>query len=428
MTEENKVSYTKKYTYYTLFVLGMMNIIDIFTSNAGPLVASFVVDEFFISRGVPENEAYALYGAAMALLSLFFILGLAVRFIADRYGRRPALIINIVGMTIGAIITILSQDFLTFFIGAIFGAVFLTADIQMLLMNEECPPEKRSQFVTSVMIMGLLGALLVIFMRYLYMSGANPNWRALYFLTLIGGIIVTILAAFTLKESSIYLTMKARKAANPEKFPEKESFGKSMKSVFKLNNFRTIVKILIVGILGVLGGMVARSYWEPFMSQNFTFNEVNIIYIIRYLISIPFGIMIGRINDKIGRKAGLYTTLICAPVFLILCLLTISLGNVIITGLFYGLFIYSIWLTPTTTGTMINELTPTQYRGTVSIFSLLFAYVLIAAFVIFFSILVLWLSFETVFIISTVPGCLVALIIVIKKLPETKATDLTKVE
>ena len=77
---------------------------------------------------------------------------------------------------------------------------------------------------------------------------------------------------------------------------------------------------------------------------------------------------------------------------------------------------------------MINEQTPTQYRGTVSIFSLLFAYVLIAAFVIFFSILVLWLSFETVFIISTVPGCLVALIIVIKKLPETKATDLTKVE
>ncbi|GAG89318.1 unnamed protein product, partial [marine sediment metagenome] len=287
------------------------------------------MDEFFISRGVPENEAYAIYGASMALLSLFFILGLAVRFIADRYGRRPALLINIIGMTLGAIITIISQDFLTFYIGAILGAVFLTADIQMLLMNEECPPEKRSQFVTSVMIMGLLGALLVIFMRYLFMSGANPNWRVLYFLTFIGGIIVTILAIFTLKESSIYLTMKARKAANPEKFPEKESFAKSMKSVFKLNNFRTIVMILIVSVLAVVGGMVARSYWEPFMSQNFTFNEVNIIYIIRYLISIPFGIMIGRINDKIGRKAGLYTTLICAPVFLILCLLTISLGNVI---------------------------------------------------------------------------------------------------
>jgi len=427
MTEENKVSYTKKYTYYTLFVMGMMNIIDIFTSNVGPLVASFVVDEFFISRGVPENVAYAQYGMAMATLSFFFVIGLAVRFIADRYGRRPALIINIVGMTIGALITILSQDFLMFYIGSIFGAVFLTADIQMLLMNEECPAEKRSQFVTSVMIMGLVGALLVILMRYLFMSGANPNWRALFFLTLIGGIIVTLLAVFTLKESSVYLTMKAKRAANPEKFPEKESFGKAMKSVYKLNNFRTIFMALIVGVLGVLGGMVERAYWEPFMSKNFTFNEVNIIYIIRYLISIPYGVMIGRINDKIGRKTGLYTTLIGAPLFLILCLITLSMGNVIITGLFYGLFIYSIWLTPTTTGTLVNELTPTQYRGTVSIFNLLIAYVLIAAFTIFFSILVLWLSFDIVFLIAVVPGCLIAIPIVWKKLPETRATDLTKV-
>ena len=138
--------------------------------------------------------------------------------------------------------------------------------------------------------------------------------------------------------------------------------------------------------------------------------------------------MIGRINDKIGRKAGLYTTLICAPVFLILCILTINLGNVIITGLFYGLFIYSIWLTPTTTGTLVNELTPTQYRGTVSIFNLLFAYIIIAGFSIFFAILVLWLSFETVFLIAVVPGCLIAIPIVYKKLPETRATDLTKVE
>ena len=428
MTEENRVSYTKKYTYYTLFVMGMMNIIDIFTSNVGPLVASFVVDEFFLSRGVPENVAYAQYGLAMAVLPLFFIVGLAVRFIADRYGRRPALIINILGMTLGALITIFSQTFFMFFIGAVLGAIFLTADIQMLLINEECPAEKRSQFATLVMIMGLVGALLVILMRFLFMSGSNPNWRALYFLTFIGGIIVSILAIFTLKESSVYLTMKAQRQANPEKMQQRVGLGKAMKAVFKLQNFKTILFALMVGVLGVLGGMVARAYWEPFMSKNFTFDEVNIIYIIRYLISIPFGAMIGQINDRVGRKVGLYTTLICAPVFLILCLFTLSMGNVIITGLFYGLFIYSIWLTPTTTGTLVNELTPTELRGTVSIFNLLFAYVLIAGFTIFFSILVIWLSFETVFLIAVVPGCLIAIPIVLKKLPETKATDLTKVE
>ena len=58
MTEENRVTYTKKYTYYSLFVLGLINIIDIFTSNVGPLVVSFVVDEFLISKGANTNAKY----------------------------------------------------------------------------------------------------------------------------------------------------------------------------------------------------------------------------------------------------------------------------------------------------------------------------------------------------------------------------------
>jgi MFS family permease len=428
MTEENRVTYTKKYTYYSLFVLGLINIIDIFTSNVGPLVVSFVVDEFLISKGVPENVAYAQYGAVMALAPLFFIIALGIRYLADRYGRKPALIINVAGMGVSALLIIISQTFLMYVLGALLGSIFLTADIQVLLINEECPKEKRSQFATLVMIIGLVGALLVILMRFLFMSGPNPNWRALFFLTFIGGIIVTVLVIFTMKESSIYLTMKAQRAAHPELQQQKESFAKAMKSIFKLKNFRTIMFILVVGILGVLGGFMERSFWEPFMSQNFSFNEVNIIYIVRYLISIPFGALIGQINDKVGRKVGLLITLICAPVFLILCLFTIGYGNAIITGLFYGLFIYSIWLTPTTTGTMTNELTPTKYRGTMSVFALLLAYIIIVIATVFFSILRIWLSFEMVFILAVIPGCLIAIPIVIKKLPETVATDLTKVE
>jgi MFS family permease len=386
------------------------------------------VNEFLISKGVPENVAYAQYGMVMALSPLFFIIALFIRYIADRYGRKPALIINVVGMAFSALLLIISTNFWMYVIGSLLGSIFLTADMQLLLINEECPKEKRSQFATFVMIIGLVGALMVILMRFLFMSGANPNWRALFFLTFIGGVIVTILVIFTLKESSIYLTMKAQQAVHPERVQKKESFIQAMKQIFKLKNFRVIFLIVIVGILGVIGGFLERAYWEPFMSQNYTFDEVNIIYIIRYLISIPFGALIGRINDKVGRKAGLLTTLICAPVFLILCIISIRAGNVILTGIFYGLSIYSIWLTPNTTGTMVNELTPTKYRGTISIFALLFAYVIIAIITVFFAILKLWLSFETVFLIAVIPSCLIAIPIVIKKLPETKATDLTKVE
>ena len=178
-----------------------MNLIDIFTSNASPLVASFVVNEFLISKGMPENEAYALYGIGMSLLPLFMLLSLGIKYIADRYGRKIALTINMLGMSISAVFVIFSQDFSSYLLGALIGNAFIAADIQMLLVNEEAPKEKRSQYFMVIKIIGLIGALLVPFMRGIFITSDNPNWRAIFFLPFIGGSIVSLLIIFTLKES-----------------------------------------------------------------------------------------------------------------------------------------------------------------------------------------------------------------------------------
>jgi MFS family permease len=426
--DEYKVTYTKKYIYYSAAILGFINLIDIFMSNVGPLVVSFVVDEFLISRGVPVNVAYAQYGAAMGLLPIFGLISVMIRYLADKYGRKFALVINVAGMTLGALFIIFAQNFWIYVLGTLLGGLFLAADIQLLFMNEESPKEKRSQFVNAVRIVGLCGALLVPILRGVFITTSNPNWRALFLLPLIAGVIVTVLVIATFKESSVYLTMKAQKAAKPQKQQEKISFITAVKATFKLKNFKIIFLTFFTGFLGVMAGFTFRSYWEPFLSQNFEFNEVNMIYIIRYLISIPLGAAVGLVNDKVGRKAGLLLTLIMLPVFLILCLITVQSQNIILTGLFYGLFIYSLWLTPGTTGTMVNELTPTQYRGTIQVFLGIVYVALLVITSVIFAILILWLSFETVFLIAVIPGCLIAIPLAIKVLPETKATDLTEVE
>ncbi len=426
--EEDRISYTKKYIYYSAAILGFINLIDIFMSNIGPLVVSFVVDEFLISRGVPENMAYAQYGLAMALVPLVGLISVMIKYLADKYGRKFALVINVAGMTLGALLIIFAQDFWVYVIGTLLGGLFLAADIQLLFINEEAPKEKRSQFVNAIRIVGLVGALLVPIFRGIFITSSNPNWRALFLLPLIAGIAVTLIVIVTFKESSVYLTMKAQKQANPDQQKEKISFFKAVKASLKLQNFRIIFLTFLTGFLGVMAGFTFRSYWEPFLSQNFEFNEVNMIYITRYLISIPLGAAVGLINDKVGRKAGLLTTLIMLPVFLILCLIAVQSKSMILTGIFYGLFIYSLWLTPATTGTMVNELTPTQYRGTITVFLGIVYVALLVVTSVIFAILVLWLSFEMVFFIAVIPGCLVAILLTIKALPETKATDLTKVE
>ena len=56
--KKNRVSYSKNYIYYAAWVFGMANLLDIFSSNAVPLIKSFVIDEFFLQRGIAENIAY----------------------------------------------------------------------------------------------------------------------------------------------------------------------------------------------------------------------------------------------------------------------------------------------------------------------------------------------------------------------------------
>ncbi len=408
-----------------------MNLIDIFTSNASPLVASFVVNEFLISKGMPENEAYALYGIGMSLLPLFMLLSLGIKYIADRYGRKIALTINMLGMSISAVFVIFSQDFSSYLLGALIGNAFIAADIQMLLVNEEAPKEKRSQYFMVIKIIGLIGALLVPFMRGIFITSDNPNWRAIFFLPFIGGSIVSLLIIFTLKESSVYLTMKERKKKEDpspqERYDNKESFIQSMKRIPKLKNFKIVILILIVGLLGSMGGMSFRSYWEPFLATNFTLEEVNLIYYLRYLISIPWGYFIGFLNDKKGRKAGLLTNLIILPIFLIISLICIKNNLIILTGLTYGIFIFALWLIPDTTGIMSNELIPTRYRASIAIFTTLIGLFIFVGISIFFSILRLWLDFETLFLVIVIPGCLVAIPLTIKFLPETRGTDLTMI-
>lgn len=426
--DEYEVSYTKKYIYYSAAILGFINLIDIFMSNAGPLVVSFVVQEFLIDKGVPENVAYAQYGAAMAFLPLAGLLSVMIRYLADKHGRKFALIINVVGMTIGALLILFAQNFWIYVLGSLLGGLFLAADIQLLFMNEQSPKEKRSRFVNGVRIIGLCGALMVPIFRGFFITTTDPNWRGLFLLPLIAGVIVSLLVIFTFKESSVYLTMKAQKEANPETQKQQVKFFQAVKASTKLPNFKTIFMTFFVGFLGVMAGFTFRAYFEPYLSQNFTFNEVNIIYIIRYLISMPLGAAIGYINDKVGRKAGVLTTLILLPIFLLLCLWAVQMQSIWLVGIFYGLFIYSLWLTPSTTATMIDEQTPTKLRGTIDVFIGIVYVALLVVTAVFFAILVLWFPFETVFLIAVIPGCLIAIPLAIKYLPETKATDLTKVE
>ena len=431
--EKNRVKYSPKYIYYAAVVFGIINLLDIFSSNAGPLTKSYVIEEFFLSKGIAENIAYSQYSLLGIIGMPLMLLALSMRYLADKRGRKFALIVNIIGMTIGAALILISENFFIFMIGYFFSGFFLTADIQLLMITEESPRDKRSQFLAFARIIGLVGAILVPFSRSIFLAGENPNWRGIYYAPVAIGIIATLLAIFTIKESSVYLTMKKQNEfeesqSENEVKPEKEGFFKTLKKAKKVKNFKIIVITTIIGALGMLGGMAEREFMEPFLSATFSLSNVNLIYYIRYLISMVVGVIIGVVRDKMGRKAGLLATLIIQSVFVGLFFLFVSMNQVILAGLAYGIFIYAIFMNPVTAGLIVNELSPTKYRGTVITWTGLISFGLIMVWMIIQGILVLWIDFAWLIVIATVPFSLVAIILLFKFVPETKGVDLSTIE
>ena len=425
------VKYSVKYILYAAGILGVINLLDIFSSNATPLIQSFIVQEFFVDKGIDAAIGYARMNLLTLLAFPLAIIALSLKFIVDKYGRKPGLIISIIGMTIGAILVAFSQNFLMYMIGNLMGSLFLAADIQLMMVQEESPIDKRARYLAFARIIGLLGALLVPLSREIFLSGSEPNWRAIYYFPFILGIVLTLVVILTIKESSVYLTMKKQKEiqVSEENKEEKPGFFKSLKIASKTPHFKVIVLTSLAAILGTLGGVSDRSYMEPLLSDTFTLTQVNIIYYVRFGISIILGLVMGVIRDKMGRKIGLIITLCIQCVFFILFLVFISQKLVILTGLAYGLYIYALWMHTVTSGLIKNELTPTEIRGTMSIIVGLLSFGIMGVWQVISSLLVLipWMSFDIILLIATIPFSIAGIIIVIKVTPETKGTDLTKI-
>ncbi|MHA1110073.1 MAG: MFS transporter [Promethearchaeota archaeon] len=423
------VKHSVKYVLYAAFIFGVINLLDIFSSNATPLLQSYIVQEFFVDNGIAENIGYARLNAVQFIGFPLILLALSMKFITDRFGRKPGLIISLIGMSIGALLIAFSQNFVMYVIGNLMGGIFLSTDVQLLTIQEEAPIEKRARYLAFARVVGLIGAMLVPLSRELFLSDRlfpEPNWRAVFYFPVGLGIILTIVAIFTMKESSVYLTMKNQKEHHDAEKP-KLGFIESMRIARKNPHFRIIIIISIAALLGMIGGMPARAYMEPTLNLTFNNTQVNTIYYIRYGISIVLGLFMGIIRDKIGRKIGLIITLSIQVTFFILFLIFKSQGWVLLTGLTYGLYIYALWMHTYTSGLIVNELTPTEVRGTMSIYIGLFSFGFMALGQILTIVLILLpgFTFDVILAICTIPFAILGIYLTVKYAPETKGTDLT---
>jgi putative MFS transporter len=155
-------------------------------------------DRFILSLALPHiardlGAGEGSLGTALAIIRAGAFLAIVLGRLADRFGRRPLLLVTIVGYTIATAATGLSRGLIDLVAFQIVAMGFLTAELSLaqVVIAEEYPPEARGAGQGHLGAAAALGAGLAAIL-FPVLVRTTIGWRGLYFV----GILPLLLVAY----------------------------------------------------------------------------------------------------------------------------------------------------------------------------------------------------------------------------------------
>ncbi len=214
-----------------------------------------LIEEF---EGGSVSRAAYIYGALAAAYSLMqFLLAPLLGALSDRFGRRPVILLALVGMGINYLLLALAPTLWLFAVGRMiagaFGATFTAA---AAYLADTTPPEKRAQsfgligaafgvgFITGPALGGLLGA---VDLRLPFLVAAGLSLVDFTF------------AYFALPESLAETNRRALdwRRANP------------IGALREVGRYGSVLGLMVVFVLAVFANRVAEMTWVLFTGYRF---------------------------------------------------------------------------------------------------------------------------------------------------------------
>ena len=431
----------KGYLLYLLVVLSIVYIVDEVTSAIGTSMQSEVVTEFFVlGRGMEFNTGLAAFTAMSAPLYSMMILMPFYKSLADRYGRKLFLVVNTVGMGVGMGICMSAGGPLVYLIGMLVINFVMYNDMQVMYVMECAPEKHRAKLTSLTKAVALLGVTAIPVLRDLFMGNDGSQWRKVFLIPAIVAVVVGIAAIFLMDETPVftarrvaYLEMtdeeRAARAAREKKAAEEEKggVGRALKFIFKHKQIRAVAFCAMVFMFstGVTG------YYESIMKTGgmSTAQVTQAMYYIPFCNALMTAIG-GFITDAIGRKKSAVLLSSVAFVGLILFVLSSNMAMApAIVGISYGFFIGGLWsVSDMLCLIMAGESSPTHLRASVlGSMSLLVGIGTVGSNL---AIMVGMLFVKSIGLLSLCvcgPFMLIALVLLITKVNETKGVDLNTV-
>lgn len=429
------------YLIYLLVVLSIVYIIDEISSNMGSSMQSEVVTEFFVrGRGTDYNTGLATYNAMSAPLFGIMILMPFYKSLADRFGRKIFLVINTIIMGIGMAICMNASSVYMYIVGIATITFVMYNDMQVMYVMECAPEKHRAKLTSLTKAVGLLGVTLIPVFRDLFMGNDGTQWRKVFMIPAALAVIVGVASIFLMRETPVFqqkriayleMTDEERRAkAEAEKKAADESkggVGRALKFIFSHKQIRWVCLSALVYAAST--GVTAN--YESIMKTGgmSTAQVTQAMYFIPF-VNAAMTALGGFLTDAFGRKKSsiILSSVAFAGLLCFIFSANFAMAPALV-GIFYGLYIGGLWSVSDLLFIVIpGESTPTHLRssviGTMSLISgmgNIVSVVLITVGMLFVK------SIGMLCLVVCAPFMLIAIVILISKVHETKGTDLAAV-
>jgi len=360
-------SYSKGYLYFICAVSAMGGLLFgydwVVIGGAKPFY-----ELFFGINDSPLVQGVAMSTALIGCLVGAMVAGSA----ADRYGRKPLLVLSAVLFTVSAVATGLFSNLSLFNIARFIGGVGIgiASALAPMYIAEVSPADIRGRMVSlnqMTIVLGILGAQVVNWLLAKDTTVAETQawnvewgWRWMFWAETLPAALFLLMSLF-IPESPVYLRMKAE----PQAFSKKKEAG--MNELFQ-NKYRHVLLLgLVIAVFQQWCGtnVIFNYAQEIFVGAGFDVDDMFINIVITGIANVVFTVVALYTIEKWGRR-----TLILlgagglGMIYIILgsCYFMGMTGILMVALVVAAISVYAMTLAPVT-WTLLAEIFPNRVRG-----------------------------------------------------------------
>jgi SHS family lactate transporter-like MFS transporter len=256
-----------------------------------------------IARDFNKSDAQI---ALVITMTLAFrpIGGFVFGVLADRYGRRKPLMINIGFFAVAEVLTGLAPNYtMLLIVRALFGVVMGGQwGVGASLVMEKAPAGKRG-LLSGLLQEGYAAGNVLAALSFFFLFG-RLGWRPLFFLGSLPAILLVLLIRFRVKESEVWERSKS------------QSWGEQFREIG--SHWKLFLYLLAFMTMMLFASHGTQDMYPTFLQSQWHFSPMRRSAITAFsgVGAIIGGIVIGHLSDKWGRRRAIITAFILAIVMI----------------------------------------------------------------------------------------------------------------